>query len=176
MKEQNIMSVGYEKLADAVRKDCEEAGGKFHPEGCCKCGARCLHEYCDKFKWIIERARLYGSSLCLKWEDVLDSWEEDRTYWYMNYYQECNQPEIKSGKTKVFDSLVDFRNSIGKMEFRCPSCGKITRSPYECVNCGWKVYGFFGDLGKGVFVYVKNELKGERIFMPVSWEDKDVNH
>ena len=38
MKGQNIMSVGYEKLADAVRKDCEEVGGKFHPEGC-------LHRY-----------------------------------------------------------------------------------------------------------------------------------
>lgn len=37
--------------------------------------------------------------------------------------------------------------------------------------CDWKVYGLFKDLGKGVFVYCKNEIRGERIFMPVEWEE-----
>ena len=30
------MNKGYEKLAAAVTKDCEEKGGTLHPEGCCK--------------------------------------------------------------------------------------------------------------------------------------------
>jgi hypothetical protein len=28
----------------------------------------------------------------------------------------------------------------------------------------------FGDLGKGVFVYCKDRLAGESIFMPIAWE------
>ncbi len=27
-----------------------------------------------------------------------------------------------------------------------------------------------GDLGKGVFVYCKDMVHGERIFMPIAWE------
>lgn len=165
------MNKGYEKLAAAVTKDCEEEGGTLHPEGCCKCGGKCDHHYCDKFKWVIDRAKAYGEATGLNWEDILDSWEQDRNYWYMNYYQDCNQPEIKGGKVRVFDTLEDFRAAIGEMKFRCPSCGKVTADPYECKACGWKVYGLLGDLGKGVFVYVKDKLKGDNIFMPISWEE-----
>ena len=107
----------------------------------------------------------------LNWEDVLDSWENDRNYWYMNYYQEYNQPEI-NGKAKVFETIQELNSSIGKKGFRCPSCGKVVNDPYECNVCGWKVYGFLGDLGKGVFVYVKEKLRGNTIFMPVSWEEE----
>lgn len=166
------MSKGYEKLAAAVKKDCEEKGGTLHPEGCCKCGGKCDHRYCDKFKWAIDRAKAYGEATGLNWEDILDSWEQDRSYWYMNYYQDCNQPEIKGGKVKVFDTLEDFRAAVGEKKFRCPSCGKVTENPYECKACGWKVYGLLGDLGKGVFVYVKGELKGCNMFMPISWEEE----
>lgn len=167
------MGKGYDKLSNAVKKDCEEHSGTFHPEGCCKCNKKCFHDYCNKFKWAIDRAKAYGEATGLKWEDILDSWEEERNYWYMNYYQDCNQPEIKGSNVKVFDTMEDFKKSIGEMLFRCPSCGKITMNPYECKACGWKVYGLFKDMGKGVFVYVKERLMGENIFMPVSWEDKE---
>lgn len=162
------MSKGYEKLSAAVTEDCEKSGGTFHPEGCCQCGAKCFNHYCDKFRWTVDRAKAYGEATGLKWEDILDSWEDDRDYWYMNYYQDCNQPEIKYGKVIVFDTLEDFKAAVGERKFRCPSCGKITTSPYECKSCDWKVYGLFGDFGKGVFVYVKDKLKGTRIFMPIS--------
>lgn len=89
----------------------------------------------------------------------------------MNYYQDCNQPEIKGSRTRVFDTLEEFRQSIGEMKFRCLSCGKETADPYECKSCGWKVYGLFGDMGKGVFVYVKDKLKGNNLFMPIAWEE-----
>lgn len=165
------MGNGYIKLSEAVMADCSKGGGVFHPEGCVQCGGKCFHRYCDKFKWATDRAKAYGEATGLNWEEVLDSWEEDRGYWYMNYYQDSNQPEIKGGKVRVFGTLEEFRNAIGNMKFRCPSCGKVTTDPYECKSCDWKVYGFLGDLGKGVFVYVKEKLKGENIFMPISWEE-----
>lgn len=167
------MSKGYEKLGAAVTKDCEESGGTFHTEGCCECGAKCFHRYCDKFRWAVDRAKAYGAATGLKWEDILDSWEDDRDYWYMNYYQNCNQPDIKAGKVRVFDTLEDFRTAVGEKKFRCSSCGKITTDPYECKTCGWAVYGLLMGLGKEAFIYVKDKMKGAHIFMPISWEERE---
>lgn len=166
------MSVGYDKLREAVDKDCRLGGGTIHPEGCVDCGGKCFHKYCDKFKWVIDRAKAYAEATGLNWEDVLDGWETDRNYWYMNYYQDCNQPKIKAGKVRVFETTLELKEAIGEMKFRCPSCGKESSNPYECKVCGWRVYGLLGDMGKGVFVYVKERLKGENMFMPVSWEEK----
>lgn len=168
------MSVGYDKLKAAVDKDCKKDGGTIHLEGCVTCGGKCFHKYCNKFKWVIDRAKAYGEATGLIWEDVLDSWETDRNYWYMNYYQDCNQPEIKAGKVRVFGTILELKEAIGEMKFRCPSCGKESSNPYECKACGWKVYGLLGDMGKGVFVYVKEQLRGETMFMPVSWEQDKV--
>ena len=53
------MSKGYKKLIADVKRDCEESEGIFHSEGCCKCGGKCAHRYCDKFKWAINRAKTY---------------------------------------------------------------------------------------------------------------------
>lgn len=155
---------GYEKLKDAVEKDFLKGEGQ-----------RCK----DKLEWVVARAKHYAEKTGLPWEEILNSWEEKRDYWYMNYYQECNQPEIKGDKVKVFETVSDMLESIGERKFRCPSCGGISSSPYSCNTglemskgkiCDWKVYGLFGDLGKGVFVYCKDKVAGERIFMPVAWE------
>lgn len=183
---------GYEKLKAAVMRDCNDLNhcGCFNPDGCNRDGAKignygepghknCFHKYCDKFKWIIDRAKMYGEKLGVPWEEILDSWETDRNYWYMNYYQECNQPEIKGDHVRVFDTVDELRTSIGSSGFRCPCCGGISKSPYVCDSgivrsdgkvCDWKVYGLFGDLGKGAFVYCKEQLRGERMFMPITWE------
>lgn len=166
------MSKGYEKLKESVERNCARYGGELHTDGCTdSCNGKCFHKYCNKFKWAIDRAKAYGEALGLNWEDVLNSWESDRNYWYMSYYQECNQPEI-NGKAKVFETIKELNSAIGKKGFRCPSCGKVVNDPYECNVCGWKVYGLLGDLGKGVFVYVKEKLRGNTIFMPVSWEEE----
>ena len=174
---------GYERLKESVEKDC--TCGCFNPNGCDKPGGRhgdrrCDHLYCDKFAWVINRAKHYAEKTGLAWEDILDSWENRRDYWYMNYYQDCEQPEIKEENVRVFESVPDLLNAIGNKGFRCPSCGGVSSNPYECNSglmmdknrvCDWKVYGLFKDLGKGVFVYCKNEIRGERIFMPVEWEE-----
>ncbi|MCF8012554.1 MAG: hypothetical protein K9L17_14115 [Clostridiales bacterium] len=176
---------GYEKLKLAVEKDCNDHNhcGCFNPNGCDVPGQRkddkkCFHPYCDKFKWIIDRAKHYGEKLGLNWEDILNSWELNRDYWYMNYYQEANQPKIESDYVRVFETVKGMLNNIGEQKFRCPKCNGISTNPYACNSgiikdgkvCDWKVGGLFGDLGKGIFVYCKDKLQGEKIFMPVAWE------
>lgn len=175
-------SPGYLSLKKAVISNCEENKDcKFNPNGCDKEGRTgCFHKYCDKFKWVIERAKHYGESLDMNWEDILDSWEGRRSYWYMNYYQDANQPLIKADKVRVFDTVEDLHKSIGDKGFRCPSCGQVTTNPYECNSgykvtkdkvCDWKVYGLFGSLGKGINVFVKSEMRSNDIFMPIAWEE-----
>ncbi len=177
---------GYEKLTAAVMKDCNDRGhcGCFNPDGCNvehqtigEYGhggyKHCLHAYCDQFKWIIDRAKHYAEKTGIPWQEILDSWEAHRHYWYMNYYQECNQPKIGDDRVYVFETLEDLKESIGNKGFRCPKCGRISESAYECTNdgCDWNAYGLFGTLGKGAYVFVKEEVFGQRIFMPVAWEE-----
>lgn len=200
------MSKGYESLVEAVKRDCAHGEGCFNPNGCdkeffitvpednpelrkyfktaCKHNVKCFHNYCDKFKWVIDRAKHYGEKLNIPWESILDSWEEMRSYSWNNYYQEANQPEIKHGKVKVFETVDDLTNSFNGLGFRCPRCNGVSSSPYECDSgkeiesgkkCDWKVYGLFKDMGKGVFVYVKDQLRGETIFIPVAWENDQVD-
>jgi hypothetical protein len=174
----NEQGTGYLKLMASVEHDISDKHNgnencRFHPEGCiCDTNqsTKCFHRFCDKFKWVTDRAQHYAEKLGLSADDVLDSWEANRSYWYMNYYQGSNQPEIKSDSVKVFERLDDLRASLGDAGFRCPSCGKVSKSPYECNHCDWKVYGLLGHMGRGINVYVKEKLKGQDIFMPIAWE------
>lgn len=184
---------GYEKLKAAVIKDCtdHDGCGCFNPDGCNIEGAKigkygepgykhCTHRYCNTLKWAVDRAKHYSEKLGIPWEEILNSWESERNYWYMNYYQECRQPRIEGERVRVFDTVEDMMASIGKSGFRCPCCSGISSSPYECDTgivrsdgtvCDWKVYGLFGGLGKDVFVYCKDKVRGEHMFMPVAWEE-----
>lgn len=174
---------GFESFKAAVKYDCDKDGGCFNEEGCNVqgvgiSGKRCFHLYCDKFTWVVERAKHYGEKLGLDWRDILAQWEADRTYWYMNYYQESNQPEIKGDKVRVFETVDEVLQSFGKREFRCPACHGVSTDPNECNSgqtsggkvCDWKSYGLFGAMGQGVFVYIKEKLRGQTIFMPLAWE------
>lgn len=176
---------GYEKLMEAVKKDCNDRGccGCFNPDGCDKPGGKigqygepgyksCQHNYCDKFKWVIDRAKHYAEKTGLPWESILDAWEERRNYWYMNYYQAANQPEIKGDKVRVFETVQDFREAVKDRRFRCPRCGGISTNPYECNagECNWKVYGFLR--GGSIHVFCKDVMGIDEIFMPIAWEEK----
>lgn len=162
---------GYKKLLEAVEFD-EKQSPNFH-------------DYRAKLKWIIERVNHYSTITGVSESDILNAWEEKRSYWYMNFYQEPNQPIIdgNGNRVKVFDSIEDFKKSLGNMTFRCPACGEISTDPYKCNSgkkvsknktCDWKVYGLLGDLGKGMFVFIKEKMIGEQIFMPISWEIKEA--
>lgn len=155
---------GYRKLLAAVEKDEALASGS--------------HDYRGKLAWVLARARQYAERTGLTPESILDAWEQARTYWYMNYYQEAHQPVIADGKVRVFETVADLRDSIGTDGFRCPRCAGISKDPFTCDSgvevdgktCDWKVYGLLGHLGKGIAVFVKEKLRGESIFMPVAWE------
>lgn len=163
--EDTLNCPGYVRLIAAVEHDEKQ-------------DSRHWHDYRGKLAWIVARAKHYAEKTGLTAEAILDAWEGQRDYWYMNYYQDANQPLIKDGKARVFETLADLQASIGTSGFRCPACAGVSRSPYECTSgkvthgktCDWKVYGLLGHLGKGVSVYVKEKLQGESIFMPVAWE------
>lgn len=157
---------GYRRLLAAVVKDEGPDGTRQH------------HDYRGKLKWVLDRAHHYAEKTGLNTDDILDAWEKERSYWYMNYYQDCNQPQIVAEKVRVFETTDELVKSIGAAGFRCPRCAGVSKSPYACDSgfeiegsvCDWKVYGLFRDLGQGVFVFVKGELRGETIFMPLAWE------
>lgn len=61
------MSKGYEKLKESVERDCARYGGELHTDGCTdSCNGKCFHKYCNKFKWAIDRAKVYGEAFGLK--------------------------------------------------------------------------------------------------------------
>jgi len=156
---------GYRKILIGVEKD-ESSGHKN------------WHDYGGKLAWIVARANHYAEKTGLTPEAILDAWEAKRDYWYMNYYQESRQPLINDDKVRVFETVADMLESMGKTGFRCPACEGVSKSPYECTTgiekhgkpCDWKVYGLFGHMGKGVSVFVKEKVAGESLFMPVAWE------
>lgn len=130
------------------------------------------HNYEKKLDWIKARAMHYAEKTGLPVNHILEKWEEGRNYWYMNYYQDCNLPLLDSVNARVFEDSKSLFESIGDKGFRCPFCKRISKNPYSCDQkpCDWKVGGIFGHLGKGVYVFVKDKLTGENIFMPVAWE------
>lgn len=148
------MSTGIEKLIEDVNRDCNNGQGCFNPDGCnhefsrrepetnpklielgikerCRLVSKCAHKYCDKFKWILERAQQYADALGVTRDEVIEEWEKGRSYWYMNYYQECNQP-LLDGKTKVI-KFSEWANELKKRfgenpdnwKFVCPVCGHV---------------------------------------------------
>jgi hypothetical protein len=157
-------SAGYRKLLDAVERDEQKSPG--------------FHNYRAKLEWAVSRAKHYAEHTGLIAADILNAWEERRNYWYMNYYQDGNMPEIKGGNVRIFETQEELRAAVGKHGFRCPACNGVSKSPYECDTgivkdgkpCDWKSYGLFGTLGKGASVFVKSAMAGENVFMPVAFE------
>lgn len=170
-------SVGYKKLEKSVRNDCEDGEKCFTPYGCDKEGKiKCFHRYCNKLKWIIERVKHYSEKTGLSAVEILNAWEKQRNYCYMNYYQDSKQPLINSENVKVFDTLDQLKISLKGKGFRCPVCNHISKNPYECDSkeCDWKSYGLLGTCGKGVTIFVKEKLQIDEIFKPIAWEEMDL--
>ena len=142
------------------------------------CGHNC--EYCEKFKWAVNRAKHYEEKLGISWKEILKSWEDDRTSWFMNYYQDAHQPLINSDNVFVFETVGELIEKCGN-QFICPNCKGISSDPYECNSgkmigkkvCDWKSYGLFPS--GTCFCYVKEVRKGTRIFIPMALQ-KGVEH
>lgn len=155
-------SEGYKSLLSAVQKDEEKQAG--------------FHDYRGKLAWIIDRVNHYAEKTGVDAIDLLTAWESARNYWYMNYYQDANQPLIEGDRVMVFDSVEDAKASMVSPEFLCPSCEGVSTNPYECTldGCDWKSYGLFGTAGKGATVFIKDKMEVEQIFMPVAWAERTV--
>lgn len=174
---------GYKRLKESVEWDIKNTKNQdcfFHADGCC-CKdkpVKCFHKYCDKFKWVIDRVNHYAEKTGCSAADILNTWEKDRDYWYMNYYQDGNQPKID--KVRVFETNEEALKSIGD-KFRCPNCKGISTSPTNCnsgvvINgkpCDWKSYGLF-PFGT-VKTFVKKPMHLSTHFMPVNWEKEEQN-
>lgn len=192
---------GIGSLIDVVSKDLKEElerfdKGQYLTRGCryyseeCKtkmqryaeCGDElCAHkcEYCNHFKWVIDRAKQYADISSKSVFDILEAFENKRNCWWLSFYQECNQPEIKHGNVKTFDTYEAFRKSLDGKGYRCPACGGISTHPQKCNSgiekdgkvCDWKSFGLFGTMGKGVYVFILEDLAVVEIFRPVAWEE-----
>jgi hypothetical protein len=147
------MKKGIESLTAAVKKDCESYENCFSTEGCtkvrtrmesetnprliemgwttcCRQVVKCSHDYCGKYKWIMDRAKHYAEVCGSTVESVIEEWEKARTYWYMNYYQECNQPLIKGENIIMYDAWIAeltkrFGEDSKQWKFKCPACGHV---------------------------------------------------
>ena len=147
------MEKGLESFKAAVMKDCQQGENCFSENGCtkqryanlpeenprliemgiktkCVAQTKCFHDYCGKYNWVLERANHYSEKTGKTVDEVLKIWETDRTYWYMNYYQDCNQPLLNSESIINYeDWLTELKNRFGndakKWAFKCPSCGNI---------------------------------------------------
>ncbi|HBZ67561.1 MAG TPA: hypothetical protein DEO70_12055 [Bacteroidales bacterium] len=147
------MNNGRESLQEAVKRDCSNGQDCFNENGCnhefyknlpednpeirrmgfetkCVHVSKCSHKYCDKYKWILDRAEHYSVKTGKTTDQILDVWEKDRTYWYMNYYQECNQPVLEGENIIFYDDWISalkarFGDDPKLWAFKCPACGNI---------------------------------------------------
>ena len=87
-----------------------------------------------KLKWVLERADQYAKACNTTRDRILEAWETKRTYWWINFYQECNQPNLEEhGTTPVVmvkDWLKEAQERFGKepldWKFACPCCKAYT--------------------------------------------------
>jgi len=142
-------------------------------------------EYCAKYYWVLKRATSYSIDLNMPLSEILEGWEHDRDYWYLNYYQECNQPVLTGTggmPIRIVEDPEDFMKQIdNRKEFICPKCGRLGPSYQECegrkdgnelLDCDWASYGLFKTMGKGVIVVMKRPFKVLEIFMPAAWAEE----
>lgn len=81
---------GYKSLKAAYIKDVMERNESF----------RSKNEYLRKFNWVISRAKHYAYHNGKSVAEVLDDWEEKRSYWWLNFYQDSSQPRFHSNGIK----------------------------------------------------------------------------
>lgn len=86
---------------------------------------------------------------------------------FTNWFQNANFPDLS--EVYVFDTVADLKLKFPSGNYQCPCCEGISTDYQECNSarivdkksnkiCDWKVYGFFGDLGKGIKVVIKEKF------------------
>jgi hypothetical protein len=177
------MEKGLESFKASVMKDCQDGEKCFSENGCTKeryvhlpqdnkkliemgfktkyvAQTKCFHDYCAKYKWVIERANHYAEKTGKTVDEVMKIWETDRRYWYMNYYQECNQPLLNSESIINYEDWISelksrFGEDSKKWAFKCPNCGNV-QTVQDFVDNGleeYKDYVYFNCIGR----YIKDK-------------------
>lgn len=55
-----------------------------------------------QFNWVIARAKHYASKRNVTLDVILNEWEADRNYWWLNYYQVWKFPKLPAKPRKSF--------------------------------------------------------------------------
>lgn len=93
--------------------------------------ARSKKELDLQWDWVMARAKQYADYFGTTPDTVLDVWESKRRYWWLNYYQECNQPDLskRQGILTFNDWVAEGEKRFGKekldWKFVCPNCGHV---------------------------------------------------
>ena len=136
--------------------------------------------------FILERSKQWSEILGIPYYEIIDKWLDMCNYSMINYFQNANQPKL-SKDTHIFETMEDFKNSVGDKGFRCPYCKGVSSDLWNCnsgvklklINrkgkekCNWTAGGFLGTMGKGVFVFIKETFAYGTIFMPIAWEKEE---
>ena len=103
----------------------------------------------EKLDWALARADQYADYLGIDRDTVLAAWEERRDYWYVNYYQEANQPDLANRHVLTLAEWEDegrrlYGNDKLDWKFRCPACGHI-QTPREFKAAGHSPHAAYVD-------------------------------
>ncbi len=117
----------------------------------------------QKVKLLSERVPEYAKAMGKTELETLELFAKSRTCNYTNWFQEANFPILS--EVYIFDTIDDFKAKFPSKQYQCPNCNGISTNPQVCNSgkeikgkeiCDWKVFGLFGDLGKGIKVIVKD--------------------
>lgn len=96
-------SSGYQSLKAAYIKDVTEAARDLSNG---RKPMRNKEEFLKQFNWVINRAKHYAYHRNTTIDVILDEWEEGRSYWWLNYYQNSHQPKLnQKSKTMGVNGL-----------------------------------------------------------------------
>ena len=118
-------------------------------------------------KIISERVPQYAKVAGKTELEFLTLYAKSRRCNYTNWFQSSYLPDLSD--VIVFDTVEDFKNKFPSGKYTCPRCGGETTDYQQCNSgkvidkkgkvCDWKVYGLFGDMGKGIRVIIKNRIE-----------------
>lgn len=160
-----------------MKKLLEEIGQKCYDSWGGKTGEE---RKANVLKLLAKKLPMYSEKLGIPQVKILEAWEKARNVNTVNWYQEANFPDL--GEVIVLETLGEFKEKFPSHKSICPCCNGVSTDYYECNSaeiidkkknkvCDWKVFGLFGDMGKGVKVFVKDKFfespKPTTIFKPI---------
>lgn len=125
-----------------------------------------LQRVIETVTFLCERVPQYSKVMGKTELETLELFAKSRNCSYINYFQNANFPDLS--EVYVFDTIEDVKARFPSKQYQCPCCGGISTDYQECNSgkkidkkgkvCDWKVYGLFGDMGKGIKIIVKSML------------------